>query len=48
MLSEKICFEDAHLQELNTDLHHAFKRANGYKQRELEIAPEAQARSTMY
>ena len=36
VLSEKICFDDAHLQELNTDLHHAFKRANGYS--DLEIA----------
>jgi tRNA (cmo5U34)-methyltransferase len=36
VLSEKIRFDDAHLQELNTDLHHAFKRANGYS--DLEIA----------
>lgn len=36
VLSEKICFDDPHLQALNTDLHHAFKRANGYS--DLEIA----------
>lgn len=36
ILSEKIRFEDPHLQELNTDLHHAFKRANGYS--ELEVS----------
>jgi tRNA (cmo5U34)-methyltransferase len=36
VLSEKICFEDEHLQALNTDLHHAFKRANGYS--DLEVS----------
>jgi tRNA (cmo5U34)-methyltransferase len=36
VLSEKIRFEDEHLQQLNTDLHHAFKRANGYSA--LEVA----------
>jgi tRNA (cmo5U34)-methyltransferase len=36
VLSEKICFDDPHLQALNNDLHHAFKRANGYSA--LEIA----------
>ena len=41
VLSEKICFEDAHLQQLNTELHHAFKRANGYS--ELEIAQKRSA-----
>lgn len=41
VLSEKIRFEDAHLQALNTDLHHAFKRANGYS--ELEIAQKRSA-----
>lgn len=35
ILSEKICFEDPHLQELNTDLHHSFKRANGYSEMEI-------------
>lgn len=41
VLSEKICFDDPHLQELNTDLHHAFKRANGYS--DLEIAQKRSA-----
>ncbi|TDG15270.1 carboxy-S-adenosyl-L-methionine synthase CmoA [Seongchinamella unica] len=36
VLSEKLTFEDPHLDELNIDLHHEFKRANGYS--ELEIA----------
>jgi tRNA (cmo5U34)-methyltransferase len=35
ILSEKFCFEDKHLQELNTDLHHSFKRANGYSDMEI-------------
>ena len=41
ILSEKIQFADAHLQELNTDLHHAFKRANGYS--DLEVAQKRSA-----
>ena len=41
ILSEKIRFADAHLQELNTDLHHAFKRANGYS--DLEVAQKRSA-----
>ena len=41
ILSEKIRFADQHLQELNTDLHHAFKRANGYS--ELEVAQKRSA-----
>jgi tRNA (cmo5U34)-methyltransferase len=41
VLSEKIRFDDAHLQQLNTDLHHAFKRANGYS--DLEIAQKRSA-----
>jgi len=41
VLSEKIAFADAHLQALNVDLHHAFKRANGYS--ELEIAQKRSA-----
>jgi tRNA (cmo5U34)-methyltransferase len=41
ILSEKIRFEDAHLQQLNTELHHAFKRANGYS--ELEISQKRTA-----
>lgn len=36
ILSEKVRFADAHENALFTDLHHAFKRANGYS--ELEIA----------
>ena len=35
ILSEKILFEDAHLQALNTDLHHAFKKGNGYSDMEI-------------
>ena len=34
ILSEKIRFEDPHLQTLNTDLHHSFKRNNGYSDME--------------
>ncbi|MDF1691264.1 MAG: carboxy-S-adenosyl-L-methionine synthase CmoA [Zhongshania sp.] len=41
ILSEKIRFADTHLQELNTDLHHAFKRANGYS--DLEVAQKRSA-----
>jgi tRNA (cmo5U34)-methyltransferase len=41
VLSEKIRFEDPHLQELNTDLHHEFKRANGYS--DLEISQKRTA-----
>ena len=41
ILSEKIRFADPHLQELNTDLHHAFKRANGYS--EMEVAQKRSA-----
>lgn len=36
VLSEKVSFSDPHLDQLNIDLHHQFKRANGYS--ELEIA----------
>ncbi len=36
VLSEKVTFEDPHLNQLNIDLHHEFKRANGYS--DLEIA----------
>lgn len=36
ILSEKIRFDDPHLQELNTELHHSFKKANGYS--DLEIS----------
>ncbi|MDH4039451.1 MAG: carboxy-S-adenosyl-L-methionine synthase CmoA [Gammaproteobacteria bacterium] len=41
VLSEKVTFEDPHLDELNIDLHHQFKRANGYS--ELEVARKRQA-----
>jgi tRNA (cmo5U34)-methyltransferase len=41
LLSEKLCFEDAHLEALNIDLHHQFKRANGYS--DLEIAQKRDA-----
>ena len=41
ILSEKIRFQDPHLEQLNTDLHHAFKRANGYS--ELEISQKRTA-----
>lgn len=41
VLSEKIRFDDPHLQELNTDLHHAFKSANGYS--DLEISQKRSA-----
>ena len=36
MLSEKFSFEDAHVGELLFNMHHDFKRANGYS--ELEIS----------
>lgn len=35
ILSEKFKFGDQHLQQLNTDLHHAFKSANGYSDMEI-------------
>lgn len=41
ILSEKIKFADPHLQQLNTDLHHAFKLANGYS--EMEVAQKRSA-----
>lgn len=41
MLSEKIAFEDARMEYLITELHHDFKRAQGYS--ELEIAQKRQA-----
>lgn len=41
ILSEKVVFEDPHLNELNIDLHHQFKRANGYS--DLEIAQKRSA-----
>lgn len=41
ILSEKICFTDPHHQQLMTDLHHNFKKANGYS--DLEIAQKRTA-----
>jgi len=41
ILSEKVTFEDPHLDQLNIDLHHQFKSANGYS--ELEIAQKRTA-----
>lgn len=41
VLSEKICFADAEQQSLFTDLHHDFKRLNGYS--DLEISQKRQA-----
>jgi len=41
ILSEKIRFEDDLLDQLNVDLHHAFKKANGYS--DLEISQKRNA-----
>lgn len=41
VLSEKVTFEDPHLDALNIELHHEFKRANGYS--DLEIAGKRNA-----
>lgn len=41
VLSEKVRFEDPHLDELNIELHHQFKKANGYS--DLEIAQKRNA-----
>jgi tRNA (cmo5U34)-methyltransferase len=41
ILSEKVLFADPHLNELNIELHHQFKRANGYS--DLEIAQKRSA-----
>ena len=41
VLSEKVCFEDSQHQQLMTDLHHQFKRDNGYS--DLEIAQKRTA-----
>jgi len=41
VLSEKICFEEAEKQRLFTELHHEFKRLNGYS--DLEISQKRQA-----
>lgn len=41
VLSEKVTFEDPHLDALNIELHHQFKRANGYS--EMEVARKRSA-----
>ncbi|MGB0866185.1 MAG: carboxy-S-adenosyl-L-methionine synthase CmoA [Granulosicoccaceae bacterium] len=41
VLSEKICFDDTRQQVLHTDMHHAFKRQQGYS--DLEIAQKRSA-----
>jgi tRNA (cmo5U34)-methyltransferase len=41
ILSEKIRFADAHLDQLNIELHHEFKKANGYS--DLEISQKRSA-----
>ncbi len=41
VLSEKIAFTDVHKQPLFIDLHHSFKKANGYS--DLEISQKRQA-----
>jgi tRNA (cmo5U34)-methyltransferase len=41
VLSEKICFAGTQEQEFFTELHHAFKRANGYS--DLEISQKRSA-----
>lgn len=41
VISEKICFENEASQELLTELHHDFKRLNGYS--DLEIAQKRSA-----
>lgn len=41
ILSEKVCFDDPQYQNLMTELHHNFKRANGYS--ELEISQKRSA-----
>jgi tRNA (cmo5U34)-methyltransferase len=41
VLSEKVTFEDPHLDALNIELHHQFKRANGYS--DMEVARKRSA-----
>lgn len=41
VLSEKFCFDDQPVNELLIDLHHQFKRANGYS--ELEVSQKRTA-----
>jgi len=45
VMSEKVTFEDRHLNELNIELHHQFKRANGYS--DLEVARKRSALDTI-
>ena len=45
VLSEKVTFEDKHLDALNIELHHQFKRANGYS--DLEVARKRSALDTV-
>ena len=45
VLSEKVVFEDPHLDKLNIDLHHQFKRDNGYS--DLEVAGKRTALETV-
>ena len=41
VLSEKLAFDDPRIQQLQIDMHHSFKRANGYS--ELEISQKRNA-----
>ncbi|WP_428610167.1 carboxy-S-adenosyl-L-methionine synthase CmoA [Sedimenticola sp.] len=41
ILSEKICFDDPQEEQLQIEMHHAFKRANGYN--DLEISQKRSA-----
>jgi tRNA (cmo5U34)-methyltransferase len=45
VLSEKVTFEDPHLDALNIELHHQFKRANGYS--DMEVARKRSALETV-
>jgi len=45
ILSEKVLFADPHLNDLNIELHHQFKKANGYS--DLEIAQKRSALETV-
>ena len=45
VLSEKLSFNDKRLDDLNVELHHQFKRANGYS--DLEVAAKRTALETV-
>ena len=45
VLSEKVSFEDPRLDDLNIELHHQFKRDNGYS--DLEVAAKRTALETV-